>query len=83
VSIVGDVRWYACKPGVRNGFCPLCGAQLFWDVAGAPDLSIEMGAFDGPSGLRLAGHIFTAEKGDYYDIADGLPTAAGDRDAFP
>jgi hypothetical protein len=82
VSIAGDVRWYAYKPGVRNGFCPLCGAQLFWEVEGAPDLSIEMGAFDGPTGLRLAGHIYTAEKGDYYDIADGLPTAPQDRDDF-
>ena len=83
VAITGTVRWYACKPGVRNGFCPECGAQLFWEVDGSPDLSVEMGAFDGPTGLRLAGHIFTAEKGDYYEIADGLPSAAGDRDAFP
>jgi hypothetical protein len=41
-----------------------------------------MGAFDEPTGLRLAGHIFTAEKGDYYGIADGLPTAPYDRDDF-
>jgi hypothetical protein len=32
-----------------------------------------MGAFDDPTGTRLHMHIFTAEKGDYYDIADGLP----------
>ena len=32
-----------------------------------------MGALDGASGTHLAKHIFTAEKGDYYDIADGLP----------
>ncbi|GGH27758.1 hypothetical protein SAMN05444007_104132 [Cribrihabitans marinus] len=23
--------------------------------------------------LRLQKHIFTADKGDYYDIADGVP----------
>lgn len=32
-----------------------------------------MGAFDGPTGATLSMHIFTDKKGDYYDIADGLP----------
>jgi hypothetical protein len=32
-----------------------------------------MGAFEGSTGLRLERHIFVAEKGDYYTIADGLP----------
>ena len=83
VEIDGAVRWHAYKPGVRNGFCPTCGAQLFWEKDGMDDIAIEMGAFDGPTGLRLAGHIYTAEKGDYYDIADGLPSASGDWDVFP
>ena len=29
-----------------------------------------MGAFDQPTGARLAKHIFTADKGDYYEIGD-------------
>lgn len=29
--------------------------------------------FDAPTGTRLEMHIFVADKGDYYDIADGLP----------
>ena len=32
-----------------------------------------MGAFDRPTDTTLGIHIFVAEKGDYYDIADGLP----------
>ncbi len=32
-----------------------------------------MGAFTAPTGTNLAGHIYVADKGDYYDIADGLP----------
>ena len=32
-----------------------------------------MGAFDGATGAKLAMHIFVADKGDYYEIADGLP----------
>ena len=32
-----------------------------------------MGALDVPTRLQLERHIFVAEKGDYYAIADGLP----------
>ena len=36
-------------------------------------LVVALGALEGPTGLQLERHIFVAEKGDYYDIADGLP----------
>lgn len=36
-------------------------------------ISVAMGAFDQPTETRLAQHIYVADKGDYYDIADGLP----------
>ncbi|MEQ9675765.1 MAG: GFA family protein, partial [Roseovarius indicus] len=35
--------------------------------------SFALGALDEPTGLTLEKHIFTADKGDYYDIKDGLP----------
>lgn len=31
------------------------------------------GTLDGATGIKTAKHIFTADKGDYYDIADSLP----------
>ena len=34
---------------------------------------VALGAFDGPTGTKIKFHIFVADKGDYYDIADGLP----------
>jgi hypothetical protein len=75
VAIDGNVRWYATRPTARRGFCPVCGSALFWETDADPaTLSIEMGAFDAPTGLTLASHIFTAEQGDYYAIADDLPT---------
>jgi len=33
----------------------------------------SMGAFDAPTGTHLEKHIFVADKGDYYEIRDGLP----------
>lgn len=32
-----------------------------------------MGAFDGPTDTSANLHIYVADKGDYYTIADGLP----------
>jgi hypothetical protein len=36
-------------------------------------IGIAMGAFEQPTGTRLRIHIHVADKGDYYDIGDGLP----------
>jgi hypothetical protein len=68
-----NVRWYASSEKVRRGFCATCGSTLFWDPVHRDWTGIAMGALDTPTGTRLAIHIFVAEKGDYYDIADGLP----------
>ena len=70
----GDqVRWFASSEKVRRGFCGECGSVLFWDVAGRSRIAVAMGAFKAPTGTRLAKHIFTADKGDYYAIADDAP----------
>lgn len=67
------LTWFASSEKVRRGFCSTCGAALFWDPIHKDIMGVAMGAFDDPTGTRLAMHIFVAEKGDYYDIADGLP----------
>jgi hypothetical protein len=67
------VKWYQSSEKVRRGFCAECGASLFWDPVGHDFIAIAMGAFDSPTETRLHVHIFVTEKGDYYDIADGLP----------
>lgn len=77
ISVTGEVRWFQSSPQARRGFCPTCGSNLFWDGPGA-HLSIMAGVLEAPTGLSLAGHIFCADKGDYYEIKDGLPQAAQD-----
>lgn len=76
VTISGTPAWYASSPEARRGFCPTCGSNLFWDGPGA-NLSIFAGTLDAPTGLAIAGHIFCAHRGDYYEIADGLPQSDG------
>ena len=44
-----------------------------WEPIGKDVIAIAMGAFDGPTGTRLAMHIHVADKGDYYAITDGVP----------
>ena len=67
------VIWYQSSGKVRRGFCGLCGSTLFWDPVHHDWTAIAMGAFDGPTGARLSLHIHVADKGDYYEVADGLP----------
>lgn len=67
------VTWFHSSEKVRRGFCAICGSSLFFDPPQRDWVSIMMGAFDTPTNVRLAMHIFVADKGDYYDIADGVP----------
>ena len=71
-----QLAWYQSSDRVRRGFCKTCGSSLFWDPVASEKIAVAMGAFDDPTGTKLHMHIFTAEKGDYYEIADGLPQHA-------
>lgn len=65
--------WYQSSTQARRGFCKICGSNLFWEGHGLDHISILAGSLDKPTGLLGSEHIFTAEAGDYYAIADGLP----------
>ncbi len=71
--VEGSPRWYQSSEKARRGFCPTCGSFLFWKHDDDSHTSFALGTLDGPTGLVLEKHIFTADKGDYYDIADGVP----------
>ncbi|MEA3009911.1 MAG: hypothetical protein QOJ91_1603 [Sphingomonadales bacterium] len=71
------VRWHRSSENIRRGFCSICGSSLFWDPEHRDWTSIAMGAFETPTGTRADKHIFTASKGDYYEIGDGLPKHQG------
>lgn len=67
------ITWYEASSFAGRGFCRHCGSALFWKRKGSDVVSILAGAFDAPSGLQIASHIFVADKGDFYCIADGTP----------
>lgn len=68
LTITGSPRWFAASDKAKRGFCPTCGSFLFWKGTGEKDTGVALGAIDGATGLHLTRHIFTADKGDYYDI---------------
>ena len=74
VTIQGseNLTWFRSTKA-RRGFCSTCGSSLFWDPFERDWIGIAMGAFDGPTDTKLGKHIFVANKGDYYEIADGVP----------
>jgi hypothetical protein len=67
------ITWYRASPYAKRGFCSVCGSALFWKHNEAAEISVMAGAFEQPSGLKSEAHIFVVDKGDYYDINDGLP----------
>ncbi|MGB3386485.1 MAG: GFA family protein [Pseudaminobacter sp.] len=68
-----NITWYRSSSDARRGFCRICGSALFWKLDGLDTISVMAGLFDTPSGLKGQSHIFVADKGDYYEIDDGLP----------
>jgi hypothetical protein len=65
-----SLRWYRASPQAQRGFCSTCGSTLFWQADGRDEISITAGTLDGATGLKIEGHIYCADKGDYYVIAD-------------
>ncbi len=76
LTITGTPKWFASSETAHRGFCPRCGSFLFWSAHDEDTISFALGALDAPTGLTLEMHIFTQDKGDYYDIEDGLPQLA-------
>jgi hypothetical protein len=70
------LAWYQSSAKVRRGFCSVCGSSLFFDPVERDWIGIMMGAFDGPTNTKIGLHIFVADKGDYYEIGDGVPQNA-------
>jgi hypothetical protein len=70
------LAWYESSARARRGFCSRCGSTLFWEANDRDEIDILAGTLDQPTGLKLRNHIFVADKGDYYELTDGLPQHA-------
>ena len=74
------LSWYASSNRARRGFCRHCGSHLFWDAVSQDTVGIVAGTLDLPTGLATLGHIFVAEKSDFYELTDDHPSFNGTSD---
>ena len=58
--------------GGLRGFCGTCGSSLYFRAKDGA-FSVAAGVIDNPTGGHLTSHVFSADKGDYYPLTDGLP----------
>jgi hypothetical protein len=77
LSVSGEVVWAPHSGQSEHGRCAACGSLLFWATKGTKYISVLPGSLEHTRGIGVNGHIFVAEKGDYYEISDGLPQFAG------
>jgi hypothetical protein len=68
-----NLTWYQSSEKGRRGFCKHCGSAMFWKYEGQSHISVQAGSVDQPTELVRGYHIFCADKGDFYEIDDGLP----------
>ncbi|MGI9319142.1 MAG: GFA family protein [bacterium] len=74
------LAWYKTSEIARRGFCRICGSSLFWEPFDQEATGILAGSIDTPTELKTMGHIFVAEKSDFYHIEDDLPQFTGSSD---
>ncbi|WP_122074615.1 GFA family protein [Pseudophaeobacter sp. EL27] len=72
LTITGPVSWYEASDTAKRGFCARCGSYLFWKAHDEDTTSFALGAVEAPTGLSIEKHIFVRDKGDFYEIADGV-----------
>ncbi len=71
------LTWYRASDLAARGFCRECGSTLFWRADDGDGIAVALASLDRPTGVSLGRHVWVNGKGDYYDIADGLPQHEG------
>ena len=83
VEGAANMTWFRASPDAERGFCSTCGSHLFWKSLKDDEMAILAASIDEPTGLRMTTHIFADDKGDYYEITDGLPRFVGYDTPYP
>lgn len=76
--VEGDaLRWIESPESdrrYRRAFCGECGSSLFLRAADSEHVHVAAGTLDRPTGLRVTGHWYTHQAGDWDRLPeDGLP----------
>ncbi len=67
----GGPTFYASSPGVRRGFCAVCGASLTYQGDRWPgEIHLHVGAFDDPAAFPPRGQAFPEERLPWLHLAE-------------
>lgn len=68
------ITWFDSSEKMRRRFCTKCVNTLFFDPITETDWTyVAIGGFIQPTDVKTHVHIYVSQKGDYYEIIDGLP----------
>ena len=74
VAVSGDaLRWTESPEsdrGFRRAFCGDCGSSLLLQAPGSELVQVAAGTLDRPTGLRIAGHWYAHQAGDWDVLCD-------------
>lgn len=77
--IEGIPAWCRSSEHARRGFCPACGASLFFETTRAPDeVDVTVATLDDAASVAPTHHIWVPDRLPWTHIDDGLPRYRGD-----
>ena len=75
--IKGEPSVYESSPGVRRGFCAVCGSPLFYGNDKSPDeIDLLAASLGDPTSVSPARHVFVQEQLPWFEVHDQLPRYA-------
>ena len=81
LNINGELSSYAVQGGndvIERKFCPKCGSGVLMEPHAAPKaVLLKGGTLDNPAHFKPARQVFAADKPDWLQTIEGLPTIEG------
>ena len=69
--------FYVSSPGVRRGFCAVCGSQLFYENEKSPaEIDLYAASLSDPTVVTPTRHVFVREQLPWFEVHDTLPRYA-------
>ncbi|MGI9317632.1 MAG: GFA family protein, partial [bacterium] len=70
----GTLSTYHSSPGVRRGFCKVCGTPMSFEADRFPgEIHLYISAMENPDDFLPQRHVHYAEKISWFDTDDNLP----------
>ena len=73
-----NIQRYRSESGAEWGFCRICGASMFYEIASAPGrIYVTAASLGGPLDRSVDSHVSYEERVSWFDPRDDLPKHKG------